>query len=62
MHAKMLYAMLHAFSLETVNPTAKAMWTQLATNSLQIVTSIEKRNGYLLEREDKIKKATALDD
>lgn len=59
MHAKMLYAKLHSFSLETVNPTAKAMWTQLATDSLQIATSIEKRKGYILERENQIKQATA---
>ncbi len=59
MHAKMLYAKLHSFSLETVNPTAKAMWTQLATDSQQIAMSIEKRKGHLLQRENQIKQATA---
>ena len=53
-HAKMLYAELHSFSLETVNPTAKAMWTELARTTLQIATSITKRKANLLARENEI--------
>lgn len=55
--AQSLHALLATFALDTLEPSAKAMWTSQATATKTVLQSISDRRQQLLAREATIAQA-----
>lgn len=56
-HAQALHAALSAFALDTLDPSARAMWSGLSLSAETITRAIEDRRQQLLQRQATIAQA-----